>query len=593
MSKNAQITDYFASSKKPSQESSSSGRKRKLIVTKELAADPSTTCHSSDNIWSSSDGGCTSESSVHGCTTRKRTRIMAPKSRAQILVEMATSPKKGVTATRTSIPGTSNPGTSMATCPESPRRPVLTSPIKDPLHYRSLFTSPSKPVQRPVLSSPIKTMISSLNLSKPSSPVKPSDSCAYYKYRNLVDSGLVLPDKYRILVETFVDVDNILALILNRNEKATFDKLKSGVERKSGRRFDQNKLAMIKSVFDTSYSFKYEKSVIHTKDSGSKLALALIVTPVKMVEGKVVPMKTLTSSDISRRKIEFINILTDIVKGHHSEFLKSLDPPIILDDVSKIIRWHKNFDLNSLPDIEIKPYALPPPPVKADIGRLTAENFLKLTLKSTPAQRVSDSLASSEREPSTYRISGGKVFPTDEKVSTERTSGEKVSTEVSSPLPSTQSSTTSTIKVGALKGLPTALLEKIRAKESAKLALDMLRSPENEKKIAMIKSLPFYVRILLNYFIGEKKSVISLESVVKKIIQSYTTYISSAEVTEHLTYLSKLLPTWIMILEVKKGQFVKISDRDKKITDIENILENYKKRLEENTLEHQASLRNV
>jgi chromatin licensing and DNA replication factor 1 len=132
----------------------------------------------------------------------------------------------------------------------------------------------------------------------------------------------------------------------------------------------------------------------------------------------------------------------------------------------------------------------------------------------------------------------------------------------SSPNVSVSSPDAPKIGKGLLKGLSTALLDKIRAKEASKLAKEMLRSPEDEKKLEMMQRLPEFIRILTNYFLGEKRAAIPLGGVVIKAKESYHTFMSPVDVQEHIKLLHQLLPDWLFLLEVRKGTFVKL-DKNK------------------------------
>lgn len=86
----------------------------------------------------------------------------------------------------------------------------------------------------------------------------------------------------------------------------------------------------------------------------------------------------------------------------------------------------------------------------------------------------------------------------------------------------------------------------------------MTRKPETEKKIAEIKKLPELVRIVHSYFTTEKKKAILLADVIKKCVDSSTSFSSGA--CSDLIYLTnELLPDWLLILKTSQGTFIKIN----------------------------------
>jgi chromatin licensing and DNA replication factor 1 len=111
----------------------------------------------------------------------------------------------------------------------------------------------------------------------------------------------------------------------------------------------------------------------------------------------------------------------------------------------------------------------------------------------------------------------------------------------------------------ALKGIPLALLEKVRAKQAAKALEMMTRSSDANKDLIMYSRLPELAKILRNIFVSEKKSVLTIEFVVKKLNDSYRTKLTSNELEKHIMLLSKLLPLWAMVHVVRKVNYLKLA----------------------------------
>lgn len=110
-----------------------------------------------------------------------------------------------------------------------------------------------------------------------------------------------------------------------------------------------------------------------------------------------------------------------------------------------------------------------------------------------------------------------------------------------------------------LKGIPLSLLEKVRAKQAAKALEMMTRSSDQSKEAVMYTRLPEMAKIIRNIFVSEKKGVLPLEFVVKKLDDSYRTKLTLNELEEHIRLMSKLLPLWATIPVVRKVNYLKLA----------------------------------
>jgi len=86
----------------------------------------------------------------------------------------------------------------------------------------------------------------------------------------------------------------------------------------------------------------------------------------------------------------------------------------------------------------------------------------------------------------------------------------------------------------------------------------MTRKPETEKEITILKRLPEFFRIIHSYFISAKKLAVPYDELVNKIVDSYHCSLAILEAREHIDYMTKMLPDWIQLLQVKRGSYVKI-----------------------------------
>ena len=127
-------------------------------------------------------------------------------------------------------------------------------------------------------------------------------------------------------------------------------------------------------------------------------------------------------------------------------------------------------------------------------------------------------------------------------------------------------------------GIPSSLLERIRAKERAKQEMALTRSPADKERGDRISRLPELCQILRNIFIISKKPALPIEHAIQKISDSYKTSLGLMETEKHLDLMRELLPDWIQTLKIKKGTFIKV-DKNKDIKDILQKLESAKKKL--------------
>ncbi|KAL6430327.1 hypothetical protein ACFW04_007793 [Cataglyphis niger] len=120
--------------------------------------------------------------------------------------------------------------------------------------------------------------------------------------------------------------------------------------------------------------------------------------------------------------------------------------------------------------------------------------------------------------------------------------------------PSTQMNQLNTL----LKGIPKALLEKVRARQEAKALEAMTRTPNEDKEAALYSRLPELAKFLRNIFVAERKGVLPLEVVIQKLDNSFRIKLTSQEMEEHVRQLCKLLPMWTNIHTVRKMNYLKL-----------------------------------
>ena len=290
--------------------------------------------------------------------------------------------------------------------PMSPSKSLL-SPNK--------FMSPTKTIQLSPKASPARRLLFEPK-EVPASPVKcsPTKAPAYQRYQSLVEADvktLPLPYKYRFLAEVFRSIDTVSAMLYNRREIITFNKLKPAVQELLRRNFTLDHLAQvrayyifvknslklveqqficillnfqIKTLYPDAFSFRQEK--MRSFGSTDFEKYELVITPVIETDsgknGRNTPdaenvlksalQTNMGPSVLLDRRRKFYNELLEVVKDEHEKFLLSLEPPMrILKE--KITRWHPEFEIEKCREIEKA--ELPEPPMQEKMS--TAKDVLQ------------------------------------------------------------------------------------------------------------------------------------------------------------------------------------------------------------------------
>ncbi|KAK4316208.1 hypothetical protein Pmani_012613 [Petrolisthes manimaculis] len=420
-------------------------------------------------------------------------------------------------------------------------RSVSHSPIKEAPASPQIKKFSSLSVEVPV--SPLKTPVKTPIKTPSKTPVKEP---AYQRLQHLAQKPseeLVLPFRYRVVKEVFRAVDTVVSLLHNRQEVITYSKLKPAVQEMLRRTFSEQHLGQIKTVFPLAYFFKQDLTKTNIP-SGPKSSYQLTVSanldykaPIAQnlaakFDGHAVPStpkyRKMDSIVLVERRNIFHNLLLTTLKEHHEEFLQSLDPPIPSSSVA-IKRWHPEFPLEEIPDIEAA--ELPKPPVTNELN--TAKDVL-------------------ERAHGLFSVN-----PRLERAVIEAAAKSPVKPQ-SEPSPSPAPPQTTSLSA-ALKGVSSSLLEKIRAREAAKTAREMTRSSGENKELEMLSRLPVMARIIRNIFITEKKAALPWEMVATKVAASFTSMLPGSEVDQHLELLIKEVPGWCVVHKVRSGIFLKIN----------------------------------
>ncbi|GIY92737.1 DNA replication factor Cdt1, partial [Caerostris extrusa] len=359
------------------------------------------------------------------------------------------------------------------------------------------------------------------------SPVKH----AYEKFSYLAEpesTTLTLPIKYRVLCEMFRSMDTVASILYNRKEEITFEKVREGVQKMMKRNFGKNHLGQIVTIYPSAYTLTLKKCLKKTSTGEYKLVISPMISENEdRKDSAFVPMHG--QCLINRRK-EFNNSILKLVKKYHQEFLTKINFGTVLEDQLK--HWHPKFALDSVPDVQI---AKIPEPPESKIS--TAKDVLKIIKGST--------------------IKSSKIEDALQKVANKSAGDDNITANIAK----------TDTKKSALKGICSDLLEKIRARESARCLEIMSRSPDETKKKAMLERLPRIIDILWHYFTSERKGAISIDTVVEKIIYSLNSLTMADEVKEHLKLITETFPGWLTFIEIPKGVYLRI-DKKRNITEM-------------------------
>lgn len=324
--------------------------------------------------------------------------------------------------------------------------------------------------------------------------------------------SLTLPYKYRTIAEIFRSIDTVCQIIFNRKETITFRKLKPAVEEMLKRNVYEKHLAQIKSLFPDAFEFQSEK--IKVFGTGTRQEQwELVVIP--KIAGE-----SMTAEILLERRRKMFSILIEKTKDYHEEFLSTLDPPLVIPR-EKLARWHPEFDIEKVPDINQADLPKPPKEETFTSGKDVLEKARNLFNCNT---RMEAALERFKKAKETVNIEE-------------------------------QPKATETL----LKGIPKALLEKVRQRQAAKVFESLTRSDTKEKEIQVYSRLPELARLTRNLFVAEKKSVLPLDTVIEKLDHSFRAHLTKEEMVRHLRKISEEAPGWLVFHEIRHSVFVKVS----------------------------------
>ncbi|KAK0046376.1 DNA replication factor Cdt1 [Biomphalaria pfeifferi] len=367
-------------------------------------------------------------------------------------------------------------------------------------------------------------------------PKRTSTLPAYQRFEYLTEPGtptLTLPYTYKTLEGVHQSVEQVVSMLHNRSEICTFSKLQTAVQNITRKNFEMKALGQIKTIVPDTYIYRQEKNI---PQYGMQLSsnYQLTVEPNLQVEDSTGPLTAegkpmFSASLLLKRQNVFKKRLLAYLKEHHKKFLASLKIPLNVPD-DKITRWHPLFQLDKVP--EVIPAELPKPP-EVKVYHSAKDVLEKQRGKLNPLveKALSKVVAHNENEGTTKS----------------QTNNVECST-----------STSSNQTVATMKGIPPALLAKIRAKEAQRMEEALTRKPEEDTKIKIMNKLPEIIRTLRALFVTEKKMALPLDQVYKKIEENYKYGMSLKDVENHMNMLKELAPELVSIVEIKRGKYMKL-----------------------------------
>ena len=136
------------------------------------------------------------------------------------------------------------------------------------------------------------------------------------------------------------------------------------------RRFELKNLAQIKQIYPLAFVFRNER-VPEYGSSHQDYQLTIECNLERNSSSIFSQFKFLCPTNLVQRRKVFTRNLLAVVKSHHSKFLAQLKPPLEVSD-DKVHRWHADFPLDSVPDVEES--VLPRPHVEQ--RKYASESFL-------------------------------------------------------------------------------------------------------------------------------------------------------------------------------------------------------------------------
>ena len=391
---------------------------------------------------------------------------------------------------------------------------VKAAPKPPQMSPKKVLQSVATDATKPVITSPKKGPKASPRKAIP----------AFVRYQELAqpDKYLPLPNRYKALAEIFRNVDMIVGMKFNRQEMIRVPDLKPAVQNLTRKSFSEFYLRQIRCVFPNAYKYVWEKVLDrlgrHTGD------FELHMSPDHGVKATLSPQ-----IKVERLKM-FQNALLNIVQDNHREFLAKIGIIGIKDEL--VTKWHKNFDLDQVPDIDEA--ELPPKP---DVEKVRNPKEMLENLAG-----VNDRLANSLK-----KIQAAAA------VVAEPVEAPKIRKE--------------------LRGLKPELIQKILANEKAKQIKDMTQSSDERKDLEQLKELITLAPVIINCHRSHRKgAVLSIERLAQVTADSCGRK-SKQAMLELIKLFLKVVPECMELKTIERVQYIKLKKTSPDVNEVKKILE--------------------
>lgn len=361
-------------------------------------------------------------------------------------------------------------------------------------------------------------------------------------------------------------METVVALLFNRNEKITFAKLKPSVQEMLKRNFTEKHLSQIKHLVPDFYNFEIQK-IKNFSTSNHKESYEMVITPNFPND-----IKMMNPSVLLERRRYFYDTLLQLAKKHHTQYLQTLDPPMVIPD-DKLTRWHPEFELEKVSDVDCAKLPEAPNAEKFSTAQDVLSKARELFKCNTKMERALEKLAQAKLRGLTAEEKSVTGMTDIQQSSNNNTSSPK--TGLSQP-----GTSGVTILNPALRNLPASLLEKVKAKQAAKALEAMTRTSEDDKKYLIYSRLPDLARTLRNIFVTERKNVLALNIILSKLDSSFKANVSATDLQRDVKVLTEEVPEWIKLHEVRNTTYLKLdknADLKNIISKLETIADKYKR----------------
>jgi len=405
---------------------------------------------------------------------------------------------------------------------EEPKVPLM-SPKKMPREAMAAASTLPKPVMSPGKASPRKSIP------------------AFVRYQELAqpDKFLPLPNRYKALTEIFRSVDVIVSMKFNRKEMIRVPDLKPAVQNITRKNFSEFYLRQIRCVFPKAYRYIWEKMNDrlgrHTGD------YVLHMAPDHGIKGTAASGGGMSPLVKVERLKMFSNALLNIVHDYHRDFLASIGISGIQD--SQVTKWHKDFSLETVPDIEEEP--LPPKPEVETIGRSAKDMLTKLA-------GVNERLEASLKNIKQAAVSG------------EADGVKKEGGEGCGPPPAIRKE---------LRGLPPHLIQKILANEKAKQIKEMTQSSDDRKDLEALEDLLTLAPVIINCHRAHKKGAAVPMDVLAQVTADSCGRKSKQAMLPLIRLFLTSVPECMELKTIERVQYVKLKKTSPDINQVKKMLE--------------------